>query len=271
MRSEIIRTAPAAAFPAPARIPAPQPDHTASADEPPPAPAVVVRDLRRRFGKYEALRGVSVSVPAGSTFGLLGPNGSGKTTLLRTIAGVLRPTDGTLAVLGEPPGRTPSRVIGYMPQGIAMFAKVTVYETIRCFAGLQDAGDGDHIDRALAAVGLLEHKHRIVRELSQGTQRRVSLACTIAHEPRLLLLDEPTAGVDPGLRVAFWEHFRELNRRGVTIIIATHDMDEAGLCDGLAFLREGSLIETGAPEEIRARYGVATMEQAFIRLSRVPA
>jgi ABC-2 type transport system ATP-binding protein len=249
--------------PAPAsRVAAPPPSVSASA----PA-AVDVRDLHRRFRGHMALRGVSLSIPAGVPFGLLGPHGSGKTTLLRTIAGVLRPTRGAVSILGARPGHPPAHLIGYMPQRIAMSPRVTVYETMRCFAGLQHAGDRQHIDRALDAVGLLDHKHRVVQELSEGTLRRVSLACAIAHEPLLLLLDEPTAGVDPAMRAAFWEHFRALNAAGVTVVVATHAMDEAELCDQLAVLREGELIAAGAPGAIRERYAAATMEHAFLRIT----
>jgi len=230
-------------------------------------PAVLTESLTKRFRGVDVLDGVSLSVPTGTTFGLLGPNGSGKTTFLRILAGVLKPTSGLVSVFGRPAGQA-SRHIGYMPQQLAIYPRVTVWENMRYFAGLNGAGSSGPIDAALSAVGLLEHKHRLASELSQGTQRRLSLACALAHDPRLLLLDEATAAVDPLLRVAFWDHFRRLNEQGVTIIVTTHAMDEAERCDQIAFLREGKVLEQGTPEEVRVSQQAESVEEAFLRLAR---
>jgi ABC-2 type transport system ATP-binding protein len=229
--------------------------------------AVVAESVTKCFGDVEVLSGASLSISAGTTFGLLGPNGSGKTTLLRILAGILRPGSGTTRVLGRPM-RHGTADVGFMPQQVALYPRITVYENLRYFAGMQGAAKRDLIDDALSAVGLLELKHRRLSELSQGTQRRASLACTLVHRPRLLLLDEPTTGVDPLLRLAFWEHFRRLNEQGVTIVLATHDMDEAERCDTLAVLREGRILVQGSPAEVCRQQGVDSVEAVYLRLAQ---
>jgi ABC-2 type transport system ATP-binding protein len=239
----------------------PQPELTT-----PAVPAVVVESLRKRFRDVDVLAGVSLEVPAGTIFGLLGPNGSGKTTLLRILAGILKPSGGSVSVLGQAV-RHGSGDVGFMPQQIALFPRITVFENLRYFAAMHGAAKREPMDDALTAVGLLDLKHRRVGELSGGTQRRASLACALVHRPRLLLLDEPTTGVDPVLRIAFWDHFRRLNKQGVTIVLATHDMGEAERCDALAVLREGKVLVQGSPADVCRQQGVESVEAVYLRLA----
>jgi ABC-2 type transport system ATP-binding protein len=248
-------------------VPLRRSDQAASAKPLSGSNSIEAERITKRFRKSIVLDGVSLDVRAGTTFGLLGPNGSGKTTLLRILAGVLTANSGRVTVLGMRPDQA-SRQIGYMPQQLGVYPRVTVWENMRYFAGRQGAGTAEYIDPALEAVGLLELKHRLVGELSGGTQRRLSLACALAHRPRVLLLDEPTAAVDPLLRIAFWDHFRRLNERGVTIVVTTHAMDEAEQCDQIAFLREGQVLEKGTPAEVCASQQSRSLEEAFLRLAR---
>jgi ABC-2 type transport system ATP-binding protein len=231
-----------------------------------PTSAVEVHALRKRFRDVDVLNGISLSIEAGTTFGLLGPNGSGKTTLLRLLAGVLRPTSGDVRVLGGRPGSQAGK-IGYMPQQNALHERLTVRENLQYWAGLQGARSRGMIDEVISKFQLDGVATRSLAELSVGTARRVSLACTLVHAPRLVLVDEPTAGMDPELRRVFWTHFQALNRGGVTIVLATHDMDEAVRCDTLAVLREGTLLAQGAATELLALTKTASLDDAFIRLA----
>jgi ABC-2 type transport system ATP-binding protein len=231
------------------------------------APAVEVDGVVRRLGKRRALDGVSLTVPQGVTFGFLGPNGSGKTTLLRLIAGGIRPTNGEVRVFGVRP-QSAAGAIGYLPQTQGMHPLLSVYENVRLFAQLQGVRDRDEIVGAIAAVGLTDEMHRPAEQLSGGMQRRASFACSIVHRPKLLLLDEPTVGVDPEVRKVFWEHFAQLNAEGVTIVLSTHAMDEAERCQQLAVLREGHVLAAGAPAGLRSEAGAATLEDAYLRLTK---
>ena len=229
--------------------------------------AVATVGLCKRFGRIEAINDVSLAVPHGTTFGLLGPNASGKTTLLRLLAGLLKPTSGGARVLGQAPGPEVQEKVGYMPQTTALYDLLTIWENMRSFAGIQGVASKGQMEEALELVGLADQMHRRLGDLSIGVQRRASLACTLVHRPRLLLLDEPTVGVDPELRLHFWQHFRRLNAEGVTIILSTHAMDEAGRCHRLGILREGRLLAEGSPHELREASGASTLEDAFLRLA----
>lgn len=243
----------------------------APAPDSPPASldglALATVGLCKRFGRIEAINDVSLAVTRGTTFGLLGPNASGKTTLLRLLVSLLKPSAGEIRILGQNPHSEMQGMIGYMPQTTALYDILTVWENMRCFAGIQGVASKAQMEEALELVGLTEQKHRPVRELSIGMQRRASLACALVHRPRLLLLDEPTIGVDPELRLHFWEHFRRLNAKGVTIVLSTHAMDEAEQCHRLAILREGRLLAEGSPDELRELSGASTLEDAFLRLA----
>ena len=230
-------------------------------------PAVATIGLCKRFGSVEAIRDVSLAVPRGITLGLLGPNASGKTTLIRLLAGLLRPSSGEVRVLGQAPGPEVQEKVGYMAQTTALYDFLTVWENMRCFAGLQGVSSKAQMEETLELVGLADHMHRLVRHISIGMARRASLACALAHRPELLLLDEPTVGVDPELRLQFWEHFHRLNAEGVTIVLSTHAMDEAERCHRLGFLREGRLLAEGSPDELREASGASTLEGAFLRMA----
>ena len=228
-------------------------------------PAVIVEGLSKRFGRIEALRGVSFTVTPGQTYGLLGPGGCGKTTLIRLLLGVLRPSAGRATVLGRPvPSPATAAIVGYMPQLPALYLELTARENVSFFASLYGVHSRAAVNEALALVELSECADSPVSTFSGGMRQRVSLACALAHRPRLLLLDEPTVGVDPRLRAAFWAYFRRLNDEGVTILLSSHVMDEAERCHRLILLRDGRFLAEGGPAELRSRVGASTLEEAFL-------
>ena len=232
------------------------------------APAVEAHALRKTFGAVEALRDLSITVPKGITFGLLGPNGAGKTTLIRAMIGLVRPDAGEVHVLGVAmPNKAILAQVGYMPQAAALYEDLSVWQNVAFFAAMAGVDDRRAVDDAIALVNLSARAGSPVSTLSGGMKQRASLACALAHRPRLLLLDEPTVGVDPQLRVQFWEHFRRLNAEGVTIVVSSHVMDEAGRCDRLGFIRDGRILAEGAADELRERAGTATLEEAFLHFA----
>ncbi|NLE50904.1 MAG: ABC transporter ATP-binding protein [Chloroflexi bacterium] len=231
--------------------------------------AVEVSNLHKHFGKVQALRGLSVQIERGITYGLLGPNGAGKTTLIRSIVGLLPPEAGAVRVLGSlmPDKRVMGR-IGYMTQDVALYEDLTVRQNVAFFAAMAGVRiDAQRINEVLALVELSDRLNSRVRELSGGLQRRCSLACALVHRPDLVVLDEPTVGVDPQLRVQFWDHFRRLNAEGVTLVVSSHVMDEAARCDRLGFIRDGRLLAEGTDRELLARSGCATLEDAFLHFA----
>lgn len=231
--------------------------------------AVEVSDLHKHFGQVHALRGLSVQIERGITYGLLGPNGAGKTTLIRSIVGLLPPEAGAVRVLGSlmPDKRVMGR-IGYMTQDVALYEDLTVRQNVAFFAAMAGVRiDAQRINEVLALVELSDRLNSRVRELSGGLQRRCSLACALVHRPDLVVLDEPTVGVDPQLRVQFWDHFRRLNAEGVTLVVSSHVMDEAARCDRLGFIRDGRLLAEGTDRELLARSGCATLEDAFLHFA----
>lgn len=230
--------------------------------------------LTKQFGDVRALDSLDLCIHKGETFGLLGPNGSGKTTLIRLIAGLVIPTSGSLRVLGYPVPKEAAKVhsrLGYMTQLQALYNDLSVWENVQFFArifGLNDKASRDkRVAEVLGLVELLPRKDSLTANLSGGMKQRLSLACALVHNPELLLLDEPTVGVDPHLRRSFWGYFRELNARGVTIIVSSHVMDEADRCDRLGLLRLGKLLAVGTPTEIRQQAGCDNLEDAFLALA----
>ncbi len=238
----------------------------------PESPAVVCRDLRKTFGEVEALRGVSLEIPRGVTFGLLGPNGAGKTTFIRICLGLARPTGGSANVLGEDiPPRAVLPKIGYMPQELAVYLDLTVAENLALFGrlvGMEEDAIERRTDEVLKIVDIAERRNSLVSTLSGGMRRRSSLAAALLHDPDLLLLDEPTVGVDPELRAAFWVFFQDLTKRGKTVLITTHYMEEASNCDLAALLHRGRLLIRDEPAKIKERTGATNLDAAFLALVR---
>jgi ABC-2 type transport system ATP-binding protein len=231
--------------------------------------AIEASGLVRTFGPLRALDGLDLEVAEGELIGLVGPNGAGKTTFIRVLAGLLRPDAGIARVLGEPPGRAVSASIGYMTQSPALYEDLPVRDNLVFFGRLFGLSTADARSRAeeLAELVSLEGKERSpVRTLSGGMRQRTNLACAMVHHPRLLLLDEPTVGVDPVLRMRLWDHFRFMNDEGITILITTHVMDEAERCGRVAFLSDGRTIASGPPAALRERAGAPTLEEAFLAL-----
>jgi ABC-2 type transport system ATP-binding protein len=219
-----------------------------------PDPVIQLREVGKRYGRIRALDSVTLSVQQGEIFGLLGANGAGKTTLIRLLTGSTRATSGTIVVLGRSPvreARAVRREIGYMPQSPALYEDLSPRENLRFFGQAHDIEPIDErITELLEFSKLRARESDPVHQFSGGMKQRVSLACALLHRPRVLLLDEPTAGVDPRLRAEFWRHFRDLARGGATLLISTHQMDEALYCDRLAVLSDGSLIACDTPRNL---------------------
>jgi ABC-2 type transport system ATP-binding protein len=219
--------------------------------------AITVAGLTKTYGAIAALRGADLTVPPGAVFGLLGPNGAGKSTMIKALVGALRPSSGTVRVLDLDPLRDRSalrKVIGYMPQSPALYDDLSARDNIAFFGRAHDAGLApERIDAVLELTDLAARAGDPVRTFSGGMQRRVSLACALVHEPRILFLDEPAAAVDPILRARFWRTFRDLAATGVTLCISTHLMDEALLCDRVAVMRAGTVIACDTPSALLER------------------
>jgi ABC-2 type transport system ATP-binding protein len=201
-------------------------------------------------------------------YGLLGPNGSGKTTLIRSLLGMVKPDSGSVRVLGRTmPDLSVLPQVGYMTQAAALYPDLSVVENVRFFAAI--SGADANVDEALRFVAMEGRPDSVVATLSGGMRTRVSLACAIVHHPRLLLLDEPTVGVDPELRRRLWEQFRGMAAGGTTILVSSHVMDEAARCDRLGLIRSGRLLAEGTVAELQARAGVDQLEDAFLKLSQL--
>jgi ABC-2 type transport system ATP-binding protein len=221
-------------------------------------PPVEASGLTRRFGDLTAVDDVSLTVPRGAVFGLLGPDGAGKTTLLRMLATVLLPDGGDARVFGASVTREPEEVtprIGYMSQQFCMYPDLTVKENIDFFATLRGVHRRDRRERAatlLTAMGMAEFTGRPAGRLSGGMKQKLMLTSTLMHHPDLLLLDEPTTGVDPVSRREFWNILADLQRAGTTVLVATPYMDEAERCTHIAFMSQGRITHTGTPEQVKA-------------------
>ncbi len=228
--------------------------------------AVEVDNVSKSFGGFKALNGVTLRVRRGEIYGLLGPNGAGKTTLIRHLVGLLKADGGTVTVLGQGmPNVAVLRNVGYMTQQAALYPALSVEENVQFFAAINGADEG--VKDALERVRLDDRRKSVVATLSGGMRQRCSLACALVHRPQLLLLDEPTVGIDPQLRVQFWEDFRRMAEGGTTIIVSSHVMDEADRCQRLGLIQYGRLLEEGTPSEIRAKGGSQNLEEAFLTLA----
>jgi len=219
--------------------------------------AITVKGLTKTYGSITALRGADLTVPAGAVFGLLGPNGAGKSTLIKALVGALRPSSGTVRVLDRDPLRDRAalrQAIGYMPQSPALYDDLSAQDNVAFFGRAHDTRlSPQRVATVSTLTDLAARATDPVRTFSGGMQRRVSLACALVHEPRLLVLDEPTAAVDPVLRARFWHTFRALAATGVTLVISTHLMDEALLCDRVAVMRAGAVIACATPTTLLER------------------
>jgi ABC-2 type transport system ATP-binding protein len=236
--------------------------------------AIAIERLSFSYGHLRVINDISLETPGGVSFGLLGSNGAGKTTLIRLMVGLLKPASGSVLCLGKPPSPANARNIGYMPQLPSLYNELTVEQNIDFFARIYGMRDREKRSRRVSDVikliDLWPKRKEQVMKLSGGMKQRVSLGCAIVHQPPLLFLDEPTVGLDPELRVHFWEHFESLTRAGSTLIISSHTMDDAAHCQQLVFMREGKIIARGAPAELRAATGQpdATLEDAFLYFIR---
>jgi len=232
--------------------------------------AINVSKTTFSYGSIKAIDELSLEVPCGISFGLLGPNGAGKTTLIRLLVGLLKPRVGNIRILEKTPSRKTAHLMGYMPQLHSLYLELSVIQNVNFFAriyGLKDRKKrAQQVEEVIRLVDLWQRRRDSVLNLSGGMRQRVSLACAIVHKPPLLLLDEPTVGLDPELRVTFWDYFTSLTKRGTTLIISSHTMDDAAHCDRLAFMRQGKVIAQGAPCELIQSTGKpeATLEDAFL-------
>jgi len=232
--------------------------------------AIAVNNLTFNYGGLKVIDDMSMEIQAGTSYGLLGPNGAGKTTLIRLMVGLLKPASGSIKCLGKTPSPANARLTGYMPQLPALYSELSVEQNIDFFAriyGLRDKKErSPRVDEVIRLVDLWPKRKTQIMKLSGGMKQRVSLGCAIVHQPPLIFLDEPTVGLDPELRVHFWEYFESLTRAGATLIISSHTFDDAAHCQRLAFLRLGRIVAQGAPAELRAATGnkEATLEDAFL-------
>lgn len=231
-------------------------------------PTIQIEHLRVVRGSREVIHNLSLDVSPGKVTGLLGPSGCGKTTLMRAIVGVQIIADGRLTVLGRQAG-DPSlrREIGYVTQAPAVYADLTVTENLRYFAEITGA-EPQRVNEVIAHVALADAAEQVVGSLSGGQQSRVSLATALVHQPSMLVLDEPTVGLDPILRDDLWQSFRQLADDGATLLVSSHSMDEAAECDDLLLMREGAILAATTPNDLRARTGESDLSRAFLSILR---
>jgi ABC-2 type transport system ATP-binding protein len=238
------------------------------------AVAVSIRGLTKDYASVRAVDGLDLSIPEAEVFGLLGPNGSGKTTTINCLTGLLAPTKGKVEVLGfdaQAQGPAAREVMGVSPQETAVYPYLTGEENVRLFGELYSVPRkalNARVDYVLEKVGLLDEAKRRVGKYSGGMKRRVSIAMALVTDPRVVLLDEPTVGMDPQARRAVWDFILELRDRGKTVVLTTHYMEEADeLCDEVGIIDHGKLIELGSPGNLREKYQARDMEDVFIRLT----
>ncbi len=234
--------------------------------------AILTNHLTKKFGDFTAVNSLNLEVKKGEIYGLLGPNGAGKTTLIKMLVSISGSTSGDALVLGEkiPDGNISSK-IGYMPQEIGVYQGLTVDQNLKFYGQIFNIGNEKlemKIAELLKFVDLEDWRHEMVENLSGGMKHRVSLACTLIHEPELLFLDEPTVGVDPELRLSFWNYFKQLRNNGVTILLTTHYMDEARHCDRIGFMQRGNLIAEDTPLNLLEESGKGSLEDAFLFFSQ---
>ncbi|CUA79080.1 ABC transporter ATP-binding protein [Anoxybacillus suryakundensis] len=236
---------------------------------------IQLQHVYKQFHQKEVIHDVSLTVNEGEIFGMLGPSGAGKTTIVKMIAGIDMATTGEIYVLGErmPNLQTMAR-IGFMAQSDALYGELTAHENLDFFAsiyGLKGKKKKQRIEDVLQLVHLTNDRNKAVHQYSGGMKRRLSLAAALLHEPEVLILDEPTVGIDPLLRQAIWEELERIRQQGTTIVVTTHVMDEAEKCMRLAMIRNGRLIAVGSPDELKKQTNALTLEQAFLQFGGMQA
>ncbi len=233
--------------------------------------AIHVENLTKKFGSFTAVDNISFSIPQGSIFGFLGPNGSGKSTTIRMLCGVLHPTSGKALIMGKDVTKDTEAVrqsLGYMSQRFSLYEDLTVEENLDFYAGVYGLSKKVSEDRKkelIAMANLTGKEKSLAGTLSGGWKQRLALGCALIHKPKLLILDEPTAGVDPVSRRVFWEIIHALARQGITILVTTHYMDEAESCDRVGFILNGRLINIDSPQELIQKEGAKNLEDIFIK------
>ncbi|MRN56183.1 ABC transporter ATP-binding protein [Paenibacillus monticola] len=231
-------------------------------------PVISIRNVGRAFGNKQVLENISLEVEQAETFGILGPSGSGKTTLVKLLTGIDETTSGEVFVLGvKMPKLAMLQQIGYMAQSDALYTELSAKENLEFFAalyGLKGEQRSRRIKAVMELVNLEEHLRKRVDQYSGGMKRRLSLAIALLHEPPVLILDEPTVGIDPVLRLSIWKELKALNRKGTTIVLTTHVMDEAEKCDRLAMIRDGKLLAVDTPTGLLQATSTDSIEEAFL-------
>ena len=230
---------------------------------------ISIQNVTKQYGKQKVLKHINLNIKKGEIFGLLGPSGAGKTTLVKEIAGLDIPTVGENYLFQEKmPSLKLIQRIGYMAQSDALYEDLSAKENLQFFAslyGLDKKKQMKRIHEVIEIVGLSQHLSKIIENYSGGMKRRLSLAIALLHDPEVLILDEPTVGIDPVLRKSIWGTFDQLNKQGTTIIVTTHVMDEAEKCHRLGLLREGELIAVGTPQSLKEETNTVTLEEAFLQ------
>lgn len=238
------------------------------------SPAIQCEQLTKRFGDRVAVNSLTLTVPRGSIYSFLGPNGSGKSTTIRMLCGLLTPTTGKGTVLGFDVMTQSEEIkqrIGYMSQKFSLYEDLTVEENLDFYAGVYRLRAADRKERKAELIeiaGLTGREKQLAGSLSGGWKQRLALSCALLHKPELLILDEPTAGVDPVSRRIFWDVIHELARQGITVLVTTHYMDEAQTCDWIGFIFFGNLLAEGTPQALIDRMGAGNLEDVFIDLVR---
>lgn len=232
--------------------------------------AIVVENLTKKFGDFTAVDNISFSIPKGSIFGFLGPNGSGKSTTIRMLCGVLHPTGGKAYIMGKDVTKETESVrqsLGYMSQKFSLYEDLTVNENLDFYAGVyglpKDVAN-DRKKELIMMANLTGKEKSLAGTLSGGWKQRLALGCALIHKPRLLILDEPTAGVDPVSRRVFWEIIHALAGQGITILVTTHYMDEAESCDTVGFIMNGKLMNIAPPQQLIKQENAKNLEDIFI-------